>query len=61
MYDVKVVNCGNIVEIYKYKQPIKTGYKVKEQKSVRLVLIILGQADASINVVKRKKIRAAHT
>ena len=34
-YDVKIVNCGNVVEIYKYSNPIKTGYKVSEKRGQR--------------------------
>lgn len=34
-YDVKIVNCGNVVEIYKYSNPIKSGYKVSEKRGQR--------------------------
>ena len=29
MYDVKIVNCGNVLEIYKYDNPISEGFKIK--------------------------------
>lgn len=35
MYNVKIVNCGNIVEIYKYETPIYTGYKNEIEKKYR--------------------------
>ena len=28
-YDRKVVCCGNVLEVYEYKEPIKCGYKNK--------------------------------
>ena len=34
-YDVKIVECGNIIEIYKYSNPICTGYKVSKPKEPR--------------------------
>lgn len=30
-YDVKIVNCGNILEVYSYKEPIKSGFKVSNR------------------------------
>lgn len=63
MYDVKVVNCGNIVEIYKYKQPIKTGYKVKEQKRFRekTESVIKENLNRSIKRSKRKIFELVNT
>ena len=34
-YDRKVVCCGNVLEVYEYKEPIKTGYKNKIEKKPR--------------------------
>ena len=34
-YDVKIVECGNVIEIYKYSNPICTGYKVSKPKEPR--------------------------
>lgn len=35
MYNVKVVNCGNVLEIYKYSNPISEGYKVTKERQQR--------------------------
>lgn len=35
IYDRKVVCCGNVLEIYEYKEPIKTGYTNKIEKKKR--------------------------
>lgn len=34
-YDVKIVECGNVIEIYKYNTPIISGYKNKIEKEPR--------------------------
>lgn len=34
-YDVKIVNCGNVVEVYKYKNTIQSGFKVTQEKKQR--------------------------
>lgn len=34
-YDVKIVECGNVIEIYKYSTPIISGYKNKKAKDPR--------------------------
>ena len=34
-YDRKVVCCGNVLEVYEYKEPIKCGYKNKIEKKPR--------------------------
>ena len=34
-YDVKIVNCGNVVEIYKYSNPISSGYKITKPRQAR--------------------------
>ena len=34
-YDVKIVNCGNVVEIYKYINPISSGYKITKPRQAR--------------------------
>ena len=34
-YDVKIVECGNVIEIYKYSTPIISGYKNKIVKEPR--------------------------
>ena len=34
-YDVKIVECGNVIEIYKYNTPIISGYKNKIVKEPR--------------------------
>ena len=63
MYDVKVVNCGNIVEIYKYKQPINTGYKVKKEKNIREKTedVIKENLNRSIKRSKRKIFELVNT
>lgn len=63
MYDVKVVNCGNIVEIYKYKQAINTGYKVKKEKQVRekTESVINENLNRSIKRSKRKIFELVNT
>ena len=35
MYNVKVVNCGNVLEIYKYSNPISEGYKISKPREKR--------------------------
>lgn len=63
MYDVKVVNCGNIVEIYKYKCPISTGYKVKQEKQIREKTqdVIKENLNRSIKRSKRKIFELVNT
>lgn len=35
IYDRKVICCGNVLELYEYKEPIKSGYKNKIDKKKR--------------------------
>ena len=34
-YDVKIVNCGNVMEVYKYTNPICEGFKVVKPRQSR--------------------------
>ena len=35
MYNAKVVYCGNVLEVYQYKEPILNGYENKIEKEKR--------------------------
>lgn len=54
-YDVKLVNCGNILEIYHYKEPICTGFKIEKDRNKREQTEIIKQENLQRSIKRTKR------